>query len=161
MHSPMREPINLELFIKLMMMTTSNTDGEALAALRFANAQLEKSGGNWESLLRGKLAPIDPFMTLPEPPQRSAPPPPPPPRQPSYSQSPPPPPPPPIFHGLDKAEAKKISSWIAGLEFENMDSTTQRQFNHVQARWVAHKKLDHTDFDWLRNKYRIITGKRP
>lgn len=38
-------------FIKLMMMTTSENDGEALNALRMANAQLAAANINWEEFL--------------------------------------------------------------------------------------------------------------
>jgi len=39
-------------FIKLMMMTTSNSDGEALTALRKANALLAEANVNWEEFLK-------------------------------------------------------------------------------------------------------------
>src|SRR5262245_5565498 len=47
---------NFEIFIKLMMMATSDNDGEALTALRKANAKLAAINRNWEELLRGKVA---------------------------------------------------------------------------------------------------------
>lgn len=40
-----------ELFIKLMMMTTSPIDAEALTALRKANAILAEANVNWEEFL--------------------------------------------------------------------------------------------------------------
>ena len=43
-----------ELFIKLMMLSTSDQDGEALAALRKANAVLAEANMNWEELIRAK-----------------------------------------------------------------------------------------------------------
>jgi len=53
---------NLSKLIKLLKMTTSSNDAEALAFLRKANAELVKFGGDWESLLRGKVTVIgDPF----------------------------------------------------------------------------------------------------
>jgi hypothetical protein len=56
---------NLELIIKLLKMTTSQTDTEALVALRKANEQLAKSGADWESLLRGKVTIVeDPFKSF-------------------------------------------------------------------------------------------------
>ncbi len=45
-----------ERLIKLMMMAQSPNDGEALIALRKANAILASSNRNWEELLRGKVA---------------------------------------------------------------------------------------------------------
>jgi hypothetical protein len=47
--------IDFEKFIKLMMMTTSDHDHEALVALRKANAMLDSVDRNWEELLRGKV----------------------------------------------------------------------------------------------------------
>lgn len=41
--------------IQLMMMTTSDMDGEALVALRKANAMLAEQNMNWEELLRAKV----------------------------------------------------------------------------------------------------------
>jgi len=48
--------MNLEKFIKLMMMTTSSHDGECLNAIRMANAELAKINNNWEDLLRSKVS---------------------------------------------------------------------------------------------------------
>src|SRR5262245_16328505 len=47
--------MNVEKFIKLMMMTTSPHDGEALTAIRKVNAELAALNCNWEELLHGKL----------------------------------------------------------------------------------------------------------
>lgn len=44
-----------DLFLKLMMMTTSDVDGEALVALRKANAMLAEQNMNWEELLKAKV----------------------------------------------------------------------------------------------------------
>lgn len=92
-----------ELLIKLLKMTTSNNDGEALTALRKANAFLVSAGWDWERLINAKITVVeDPFKDLgaspawgspqgttsvPQPPSRPAPPraptpPPQPPRQP-------------------------------------------------------------------------------
>lgn len=50
---------DFEIFIKLMMMAQSPNDGEALTALRKANAKLASINRNWEELLRGKVAVSD------------------------------------------------------------------------------------------------------
>lgn len=50
---------DFEIFIKLMMMATSDNDQEALTALRKANAKLAAINRNWEELLRGKVTTID------------------------------------------------------------------------------------------------------
>lgn len=103
--------LNLDLLIKLLNMTRSTTpDGEALAAMRKANLQLEKLGptATWETLLRGKITILaDPFSGPDNLPPMSKSPadsgfhstPAPPPRQAAgYTvppRAPPPPPPPP------------------------------------------------------------------
>lgn len=50
---------DFEIFIKLMMMAQSPNDGEALTALRKANAKLASINRNWEELLRGKVTTIE------------------------------------------------------------------------------------------------------
>lgn len=103
-----KDPPNLGLLIKLMKLTASPNDAEALLAVRKANEQLLKFGGDWERLLTGRVTITgDPFLATPVPtqtwtnrrqataparpqPRPAAPPPPPPPtapRQP-YSYSP-------------------------------------------------------------------------
>lgn len=60
--------LNVELLIKLLAMTGSSHDSEALSAMRLANAQLAKAGVAWSELLRGKVTVIvDPFGDLPQP----------------------------------------------------------------------------------------------
>lgn len=86
----------LDLLIKLLMLTTSANDAEALAAMRKANNLLSsRIKSDWNELLRGKVTIVeDPFnaISTPDPrggetvaPKRPAPAPP----------KPPPPPPPP------------------------------------------------------------------
>jgi hypothetical protein len=59
---------SLTLLIKLLKMTTSSHEAEALVAVRKANAELTKFGGDWEALLRGKVTVIgDPFADLQKP----------------------------------------------------------------------------------------------
>lgn len=59
---------NLGLLIKLLKMTSSTHDAEALSAMRKANEQLVKFGGDWERLLRGKVTVIgDPFIGVQAP----------------------------------------------------------------------------------------------
>lgn len=48
-------PIKFEKFVKLMALTTSSIDGEALSALRKANAMLDETNMTWEQLLAGKV----------------------------------------------------------------------------------------------------------
>ena len=61
--------LKFETFVKLMMMTTSDNDAEALVAMRKANGLLKAEGKNWEELITG-LVPMEPDR-----PQREEPPP--------------------------------------------------------------------------------------
>jgi hypothetical protein len=88
-----------ELLIKLLKMSTSPNDGEALISIRKANDLLKTAGWDWEKLIHGKIKVIeDPFKSVDVPLSRtahSAPPPAPraPPAQ-SYHAGPKPAPPP-------------------------------------------------------------------
>lgn len=48
-----------ELLIKIMGMTTSDNDGQALVALRKANALLEAAGWSWEKLIQGRIRVVE------------------------------------------------------------------------------------------------------
>lgn len=53
---------NLDLLIKLLMMTTSPNDSEALLAIRKANAQLERFHTSWEQFVKQRITvAADPF----------------------------------------------------------------------------------------------------
>jgi hypothetical protein len=93
-----------ELLIKLLKMTTSPNDGEALTAMRKANDLVSTAGWDWERLINAKITIVeDPFKNLgagaawgspqasPTPPQAPARPAPP------RAPTPPPPPPKPPF----------------------------------------------------------------
>ena len=90
------------MLLKLLKMTTSPNDGEALVAVRKANSLLTSAGWDWDKLIAGKIKVIaDPFAgvavngggpvfsNVNRPAPRPTRPPPPPPSQPF---SPPPPP---------------------------------------------------------------------
>lgn len=58
-----------ELLVKLLGMTTSSNDGEALVAMRKANALLASAGWDWAKLIAGKIRVVaDPFATAATPP---------------------------------------------------------------------------------------------
>ena len=75
------QSLNLELLIKLLKLTASSNDAEALLAMRKATEVLLKFGGDWEALLHSKVTVIaDPFTVAAPPPRNErefAPPPPP------------------------------------------------------------------------------------
>jgi len=99
-----------ELLIKLLKMSTSPQDGEALTAIRKANDLLRSAGWDWEKPVQGKIKVIgDPFKNIqepvkpanaPPPPMAYPKPPPPPQGRPVHPQprpaAPPPPPPKPF-----------------------------------------------------------------
>ena len=60
--------MNVELLIKLLKMTTSANDAEALSFMRKANEQLIRTGWDWEKLLHAKVTVMaDPFENIPMP----------------------------------------------------------------------------------------------
>ena len=86
--------LTFERLIKLLKLSTSPNDAEALLAVRKANEAVKAAGWDWERLLRGKVTIIaDPFTA---PPPRAADvrhpgaPPPPPPRPQQRPAQPPP-----------------------------------------------------------------------
>lgn len=55
---------------KLLKMTTSSNDGEAINAMRMANKLLATNGFDWDKLLAGKITIVgDPFGDIEAPPQ--------------------------------------------------------------------------------------------
>lgn len=63
---------NLSLLIKLLNLTASPTDGEALSAMRKANSKIASMGLSWDDLLLGKVTIIaDPFASIPTPTSRN------------------------------------------------------------------------------------------
>lgn len=59
---------NLDLLIKLLNLTSSNLDSEALAAMRKANEQLGKFNTTWEKLLKSRVTIVaDPFGPTSQP----------------------------------------------------------------------------------------------
>lgn len=62
-------PPNFQIFAKLMEMTTSPHDAEALVAIRKANALLARTNQTWHDLLSAKVTmmPGSPFDSIPDP----------------------------------------------------------------------------------------------
>lgn len=60
--------LKLDTLIKVLLMTTSSQDGEALAAMRRANILLRNANTDWDKLLRGKVTVVaDPFADIAAP----------------------------------------------------------------------------------------------
>lgn len=56
-----------QLLLKMLNMTTSDNDGQALVAIRKSNELLASAGWSWEKLLSGKITVVaDPFARMPE-----------------------------------------------------------------------------------------------
>lgn len=64
-------PLDRVRLLKLLQMTRSGSDGEALNAVRMANALLDREGESWEAVL-GLLGEPDPFPAPPPPRDPSA-----------------------------------------------------------------------------------------
>lgn len=60
--------LKLDTLIKVLLMTTSDNNSEALAAVRRANVMLRNASTDWEKLLRGKVTVVaDPFADIAAP----------------------------------------------------------------------------------------------
>jgi len=61
--------LNIQMLIKLLRMTESQHEGEALSAMRMANSLLNKHNANWDEVMRGVVPMVDadPFKSAPKP----------------------------------------------------------------------------------------------
>jgi hypothetical protein len=123
-------PPKQDLLLKMLRMTESDNDGQALVAIRKANKLLQDNGWSWEKLIHAKITVVedpfgkqshDPFANAYKAPMPNAPPPPRPQRTPPRPQpapaaqpyrappSPPPPPPKPskIFPVVDSTRTNR------------------------------------------------------
>jgi len=112
-----------DMLLKLLKMTTSDNDGEALTAIRHANRVLRDAGWDWDKLIHAKIRIVeDPFKNLGTPSSSPSPmaatshaPYAPPPRAPS-------PPPPQRLRGTPAAPISSApnrfadSCWCCGIE---------------------------------------------
>lgn len=132
---------DLDMLIKLMGMTTSSSDNEALNALRLANKWLSNKGHNWHDLLQDKVKlEADPFTLAAQvrPKQHTQPPP-----QYRAPKPPPPPPPPPqkFYNGIVERLEK--------LEFVTLPSIVQSHINDIEQRWKAQGYIELHDYQRL------------
>jgi hypothetical protein len=138
-----RDPPNLDKIIKLMGMTGSSHDPEAISALRMATKLMKDWGWTWDSVLRGKIKIMpDPFANLPTPTTGDS--------GTGYMRAPPAPPPPPKqFDNRDEMEkyfdkvnmpGKKIPVDIAA------------RLNSIERTWNANGFLLWKDYDFLRTQ---------
>jgi hypothetical protein len=147
------DDFDLAKFIKLMKMTTASVDGEALNAIRMANAMLKRNNHDWEVLLKGKITIVnDPFNSIPTPPAAKAAPPPPPPRP------TPPPPPPPQRRPRDVMEVDKYISTIQA-EIAVLTTAQAHNFASIRNEWHQHQALFDNSYQWLRSFFHQLDPK--
>ena len=149
---------DLDMLIKLMGMTGSSNDNEALAAMRLAAKWLTNRGHNWDDLLRGKVTvEADPFAiaapaaTRPTNTTTSS----------GYTQPPPryrapPPPPPPPTKWTNGAT---IQQMFDDLEFVSLGTQVQQQLNAIEARFKAQAFLMDFDYQYLLSKHSLYAPK--
>lgn len=152
-----QDDFDLAKFIKLMKMTTATTDGEALNAIRMANAMLRRNGHDWDNLLRNKITIIaDPFTSIPEPPKPAEPPQKPTwPSQPSFYKPPPSRPKPQRHSGVGAA---KVVAYITILQrsSSSLDQSEQTTLNRITTEWNQYIGLFNIDHDWLEDTAREL-----
>jgi hypothetical protein len=133
------DPPNLDTIIKLMGMTGSMHDPEALTALRMATAQLKKWGWTWESILRGKIKIMpDPFASIPMPAAQTGG---------SMHHAPAPPPPPKQFDNRDE-----IEKFLEKVMLKKLPRDINLRLASIERTWNANGFLLWKDYDFLRQQ---------
>lgn len=132
------DPPNLDKIIKLMGMTGSAHDAEAISALRMASKLMRDWGWTWDSVLRGKIKIMpDPFANLPMPtaaPQRQ-------------SAAPAPPPPPKQFDNRDE-----IEKYLEKVMLKKLPRDINMRLASIERTWNANGFLLWKDYDFLRTQ---------
>jgi hypothetical protein len=135
-----KDPPNLDIIIKLMGMTGSIHDAEALSALRMATAQLKKWGWTWDEMLRGKIKIMpDPFASIPTPTPGSA--------FSATSRAPAPPPPPKQFDNRDE-----IEKFLEKVMLKKLPRDINLRLAAIERTWNANGFLLWKDYDFLRQQ---------
>lgn len=142
------ESKELSILIKLLKMTTSTHDHEAISAMRLANAQLLKLNTDWDDLLNGKVTLVaDPFTAIPDVQAATT--------NPMNSQAPPrqwtaptrpAAPQPPLYH----YNTVEIQSYFDTLMFVTLQPNVQTQLNLVEVEFANTGKLCDTSYRLLR-----------
>lgn len=139
----------LTILIKLLKMTTSTHDHEAISAMRLANAQLLKLNTDWDDLLNGKVTLVaDPFTAIPDVQaadavqgsnrgRNQAPP---------RTTPPPPPPPPPLYH----YNATEIQGYFDTLMFVTLAPNMQFEVDRAEAEFINTNKLSDPLYQFIR-----------
>src|SRR5262245_19018431 len=133
-----QDPPNLDKIIKVMGLTGSNQDGEALSALRKATAMLKEWGWTWETILRGKIKIMpDPFANIPMPSTQS-----------TSRHAPAAKPQAKIYDDRDEIE-KYFEK--CGLKM-NLPLSVNQRLASIERSWNANGYLVYGDYDFLRQQ---------
>lgn len=137
------DPPDLDTIIKLMGMTGSSHDAEALSALRMATARLKKWGWTWEAMLRGKVKVMpNPFAGIPTvvAGQSGA----------TYMRPTPTPPPPPKQYD-NRDEIEKYFDKV-NMPGKKIPFDIAQRLASIERTWNANGFLIHKDWDFLRTE---------
>lgn len=128
----------LKMLIKLMGMTTSSSDNEALNACRMANKWLQSKGYNWHDLLTGKVTvEADPFAAAPSVSvnvHNAAP---------RYAAAAPP---------RQYDNIKEIEGFFTKLELKYLPPSVQDNINRIQTEWKRKGFLLYGDYSALKKE---------
>jgi hypothetical protein len=132
---------DLKMLIKLMGMTGSNSDNEALNAVRLANKWLDDKGHNWHDLLTGLVTvEADPFATAPTVTVNVG-------SAPRYAAAAPPPPP------KQFNDVKEIEGYFTKMELKmGLPNSIQTRINNIEKEWKRNGFLLWGDYDYLRKQ---------
>lgn len=111
------------MFLKLMNLTTSSFDNEALSAIRMANAVLARTNQTWDDLLHNKIVMI-------APPQES---------RPKSGQS----------NVIKHADASEIDAYFDALSQRNL-GTFQEWIDSVHDWWESKGYLTERQYETLK-----------
>lgn len=137
----MAAPVPIDRLVKLMMMTTSSFDAEALVAIRKANSLLSSSNANWQDVLRTGFS----IHTFDYPPPRRPPPPSPSKRKKKKTIDP---------------RADLINQMFETILAEVSQSSSFREFIvDVQEKWETTGSLTPKQFDAMERAYNRVKAK--
>jgi len=137
------DPPNLDKIIKLMGMTGSSHDPEAISALRMATELMRKWGWTWEAVLRGKIKIMpDPFANIPRPMTGQS--------GTNYMRQPPAPPPPPKQFD-NKVELEKYFDKV-NMPGRKIPHDIAQRLASIERTWNNNGFLLYKDYDFLRTQ---------
>jgi len=135
-----RDP--LELFIKLLAMTTAENDNQCLLAARKANQYLKNTlNSDWESFVRGKIkVEADPFLGSPTPTFKT-------PVHMGGSGSP--------MHSTPSRvynDAAEIQGFFDKLSLRSYPKSIQDNINRIEGMFQKNGQLQFSDYDFIKRQ---------